>query len=511
MEKIIYVNIQDPQASDQNPGTDELPLKTISKAAEIAIENKKQNIGTKIIIYPGTYRESIKLEFSSRETDAPAIFEAKEKGSAIISGSDIWDGWKRQGNTDIYTNSWPYKWGLAPYPGGWERQVVLEPIVRRREMIFANGKLLEQVLSYQELKEGSFYVSEEEETAYVWIPSGTTIENTTIEVATRSSLFYMNGKRSVILRGLTFQHDNTPLQGSAVRVNGSSNILVEDCAFIWNNWGGFGFWVSQNVAARRNVANHNGAVGMTAWRVKNLLFEDNETSYNNWRGVRGGFTGWAAAGLKHLRVHDGIYRRHISAGNQARGFWLDSDNATILIEKAFLCKNLINGIFIEANQGPITIKDSIICHNQKDAGILTANSSNVVLENNILYGNGRSQIRVTGNIERSETNWETGEKMTLRVERWLLKNNAIVGKNRTQFPLETPDWKHFLGSLASGGNLWYNPENKRAFKIGGKGLDLSGWQSTTRQDLDSIFADPRFIDPDNNQFDLLPDSPLLGR
>ncbi|MGH8065936.1 MAG: right-handed parallel beta-helix repeat-containing protein, partial [Candidatus Entotheonellia bacterium] len=452
--KILYVNNQYPQASDQNPGTEDLPLKTINTAAGIARQNQMNNIGTKIVIYPGTYRERIDLSiYGPINKDVPIIFEGKEKGKVIVSGSDIWNGWMRQGNTDIYTHPWPYKWGLAPYPASWERNVVLKPIVRRREMIFVNGYALEQVISFEELKEGRFYVSEDDGIVYIWLSPGTNINKTIIEVAVRSGLFYAKGKRNIGLRGLTFQHDNTPLDGAAVQFVDSSNILVEDSRFLWNNWTGLALGVSQSVTARRNVANHNGGGGMATYKIKTLLFEDNETSYNNWRGAKGGFLGWAVAGIKNMRIRDGVYRRHKSVGNQTRGFWLDFDNANILIEAASWCDNLTNGIFIEASQGPITIRDSLICRNRK-YGIQTTNSSAVTLAGNTIRANGGSQIRVTGDVERAVTNWETGEQRRLKVEHWTLQENVIVGEDARQLLLDTPGWGHFLGSLASQSNGW---------------------------------------------------------
>jgi hypothetical protein len=92
------------------------------------------------VIAPGAYRDRIQLPMNGQETDAPIIIEAKEKGTVIVSGSNIWDGWQRRKNSAIYTHAWPYKWGLALYPPGWEGIVVLADIVRRREMIFVNGR-----------------------------------------------------------------------------------------------------------------------------------------------------------------------------------------------------------------------------------------------------------------------------------------------------------------------------------------------------------------------------------
>lgn len=332
------------------------------------------------------------------------------------------------------------------------------------------------------------------------------MESSVIEVATRSNLFDVEGKRNIVLRGLTFIHDNASVDDGAVTVANSSGILVEDCRFLWNNWHGLNFYASENVTVLRNVANHNGGSGMIASVMKNLVFEDNETSYNNWRGAWGKFYYWAVSGIKSLFIHDGIYRRHKSVGNQTNGFWIDTDNVNITIEDAFFCDNLTEGLTFEASQGPIILRKSIICYNRSNSGILAINSSNVTLESNIIYGNTGTQIKLSGIFERPVTNRRTGEEMMVKTQNWTFKNNIIVSKDSRELLIysdDSIDWKTFLNTLTSEGNLWYVPNRKNPFIIGNMSLDFDKWKSATGQDLDSTFADPRLKYP---KFGLLPDS-----
>lgn len=511
-DKIIYVNNRDPNASDENIGTEEKPLSTIARAAALGQKNNQNEISTNIVIYPGTYRESIRLEPYSKDTNAAIIFEAKQKGMAIISGSDVWTGWQREGNTNVYSHSWPYRWGLAPNP--WvQDKVTLDPIVRRREMIFADGKLLAQVLSMQELKTNSFYVDEEKVTVYVSLAPDTKIDDTVIEVASRSSLLKVDGKRNVTLRGLVFQHGNSPVGESAVAINGSSHILIEESKLQWNNWSGLEFRSTNNITLRRNTVSANGGSGITLWKVKTLLFEDNETSANNWRGAKGKFYGWAVAGVKSMRVHDGIYRRHRSTDNQTRGLWFDYDNVNIEIDSAFLCFNFTDGINLEANEGPITIRNSTICRNENGPGLVGSHTRNVRLDNNIIYGNGWTQIRIIGRVPRSSDNWENKQRMMLEIGDWTFKDNIIVGRSAKQLLLELDDvgTTPFVRTLIQEGNLWYNSENTRVFKLLGKDAEFSDWQQLTGRELKSMFADPRFVDGDSLKFDLLRNSPWKNK
>jgi len=515
IQAVIYVNNTHPLAADVNPGTQDLPVKTVSRAAVMAWEKNRKNLGVKILIAPGTYRESVDVW---QETDAPIVFEAQQKGKVAIAGSDVWRGWKRQGASNIYTHAWPYNWGLSELPAGWssdpEAQNARTPIVRRREMITLAGKFLTQVLSYAELVEGSFYVDEVKDTVYLWPPAAITMTPTTIaEVAVRPFTLLALQKKNLILRGIIFKHANSPFNANAVELGSSSNLLIEDCQFIWNNWGGVGVGSAHQVTVRRSSANYNGGIGMGAAFGKNFLFEDNETSGNNWRGVKGGYIGWSVAGLKHLFIHGAIYRRHRAVSNQTVGFWLDSDSSNILIDGAFLDRNLVFGMFIEANQGPITVTGSTVCHN-KGPGLLINNSENVTLQSNILYGNERTQLLLEGAppAGRPMDNWETGEQRLLVSRWWVLKDNEIVGKKANQLLIEvnlggatSPAWLAFKNSFTSSKNLWYNSAASQSFRIFGwsveaRNVDLNGWRASTGQDMDSTFAKPHFLDPDKHQF-----------
>lgn len=94
----IIVNNQHLEANDENDGTIEKPLKTISKAIE------KAKPGDIIHVYPGIYRESIKI-IKSGEKEKPIIIEGiKDKRGKIpiISGNEIiplkWEIYDREKN-----------------------------------------------------------------------------------------------------------------------------------------------------------------------------------------------------------------------------------------------------------------------------------------------------------------------------------------------------------------------------------------------------------------------------
>src|SRR5262249_16866123 len=239
----------------------------------------------------------------------------------------------------------------------------LQDIVRRREIVFVNGRLLRQVLAPAPLEEGTFSIDEAGRTIALWAPGGGDPNTATVEVAVRPTLFAGSGRANLTLSGLAFEHAATPVDDSAVTFDRMTNLLVQDTVFRWNNWGGLAIAQSAEVTALRNVAAHNGGRGIEAWRVRSLRFAGNDTSGNNWRGAWGHFTGWAAAGFKAMQIHGGTIDHHEARFNLAHGLWLDTDNEQVTISDGIWCGNLRNGGFVEASQGPITILRATSCRN----------------------------------------------------------------------------------------------------------------------------------------------------
>ena len=487
-DKVIYVNNQHQKANDSNKGDEnDAPVKSLSNAAELAMRNQEKGFSTKIIIYPGTYREQIKLDFRSRKKSPAIIFEAKENGTVIVSGSDVWTDWKVSKRDGVYAHPWPYKWGFMVGPTQLSEK--FKPIVRRREMIFVNDTPFDQVLSVGDLKKGAFYVSEDDSKIYLCLLSGQNISNARVEVAIRSDIFQITRGENIVVRGLRFQHDTTGMStsGGAVHFIHSKNILIEDCQITWNNWFGLRFTQVNNVTTRRNSANYNGGAGWVGWKIKDLLSEGDETSYNNWRGVKGNFLGWEIAGLKHLSVHDAIYKSFKAIANRTRGFWLDYDNSNIVIEEGCLGSNLMDGINLEASEGPITIKKSRIFRNDNYG--ITSDSSRVTLDGNTIYGNGNSQIKHAFANDRPVKNWETGEMLKIHGEDWTLRNN-IIASDLPAALFELSGGDHFFSGLVLDGNMWHKADRKDPFRVGKRFMNVKEWESVTPGQK-SAYADPK--------------------
>ena len=478
---VLHVNNQHLQASDSHSGEANLPYETVSAAIEQAIQNRENGLSTTIIIHPGLYRESLVMDLDSRAVDPLIALSAQTPGTVIISGSTVWIDWEPTNNPDIYSEPWPFKWGLATIPDGWEGNVAIDPLIRHREMVIVNNEPLFQVLHYEALHQGSFFISEEAEKIFIYPPTGVDLNTTLIEVAVRGPLLKIHGKSNLVVQGLTFQHSASGLQDAAVEISHGSHILVEDNQFLWNGWDGINFMDVHDLTTKRNLSTYNGGSGRTAAYLKDFLSEDDEASFNNRRGLQGNFLYWAVAGTKYLHVHNAIIRRHTAQGNHATGLWFDTDNENILIEDSRWCGNLKAGLFIEANQGPITVRDSSIYQND-EWGIRAISSKHVSLEGNEIYNNDGFQIQIPDALERTHENWETGELIRVDSVHWSFTGNTISGDISL---LESPTTGQFLTTLYSSNNLWHNPQTLFIVKMGTEYLQFAQWQELTEQDLNS--------------------------
>ena len=482
---------------DTNPGTSAKPVKTISRGASIASANHRNNIATTVTINPGTYREFVQISGVNPNVGAPVTFQASKIGSVIISGSDVWTDWRADSAAPgRFVHSWPYAWGTCSVPAGWPS---LKEIVLRREMVFVNGKLLVQVLSPDQLREGTFYIDDATKLVHIWPERVSDIAKAVVEVGVRPQLFESYQVPHLTVRGIVFQHANSCIstpQRSAVAIVGATDQLLEDSTIQWNNWTGLTLFNVTKSSARRVTVNNNGELGIDGFRIKDLTMEDVEASSNNWRGAWGQFLTWETGGAKFLFVHGGTFRNYKAVSNQGRGIWFDTDNADITLDQAYLAHNMVNGILLEANMGPFTITNSRICGNNQ-GGVVTNQSQSVALTGNVIFDNKVAQIAVYGGSgQRSGTNWETGEKFVSVAQKWSFFRNTIAGIDASQFLFAIHQSSTvFFNTLSSDNNTWYNAATANAFQFDTDGHSWSGdfshWRSVTNQDFKSTFGAPQ--------------------
>ena len=488
-----YIYVDEKTGSDANTGTSSQPLKTIQAAVVKAKANNLKSIGTKVLINPGIYREFVNIQASYKETQAPITIEAAQTGTAVIAGSDVLTNWSKDaGNSAVYDHSWMRNLGTCAVPSGWPAKV--SPVVLRTEMVFVNNVPLTEVMSFDQLREGTFYVNEADDVIHIWPSKYTNMSTAVVEAAVRPQTMAVSGRSNVVFRGLVFRHAASCINQHGATVGGSDNVLFDQVQAVWNNWGGLAISYSSNITVQNSVASHNGGVGFAGMTDKNAVYDSNESDYNNWRGAMGALYDWGMGGTKLMLMHNATVKNHYAYRNQAQGLWFDTDNKDITIENATLSENVLASLQLEANEGPILLTGSRLCSSGSGAHLI--NTEKLTMKGNTFYNNSgtnkwQGQIFLAGKPGGRQINdWETNQAYYLYTAGTVMSGNVLQDARAGQFVFATylsgNDWTRFADSLSSNNNHWYDASTKKAFKIpSGVLVDLASWQLETRADLAS--------------------------
>jgi hypothetical protein len=493
---VLYVDAQ--KGSDSNSGTSSSPLKSIQAAVNKANTNNQKKVGTKVIVNAGVYRETVNIDPVSNQSTVPLTIQAAVSGTAVISGANVLSNWATDPTfSSAYTTSWSPEVGTCAVPSGWPTG--FSPIALHTEMVFVNGNSLTQVLSYSQMRAGTFYVNEGSGSLHVWPAAGTNMQTAVVETATRQKTVSIVGRTNVVLRGLVLTHAASCIDSSGATVTSGSNVLIDSVQANWNNWGGLGVFSSSNITVQNSVASYNGGIGFQGCKGQNILFSFNESDYNNWRGAQAAFYEWGMGGTKFFQMRTTTVQDHFSYNNQAEGLWFDTDNKNITINNAILVGNETAALQIERNEGPVTLENSHLCSSGVGVNLLT--SEQVKIENNTFYNNGatnkyQAQIYLAGQAGGIViTDWQTGQSYDLFTKGLILTGNEFVdggtGQNVFGTYLSGSDWSDFANTLNAGNNVWYDPFVTTSFKVvNGHLVNLTGWQSTVGTDYSSKWAPP---------------------
>lgn len=499
-----FIYVDGTKGSDSNNGSKSSPLKTIGAAASMASSNNMSGIGSRVIINPGTYRESLVIYNSQRSTSLPITFQAATNGTVILSGSTLYTGWVKYGaNSNIYTNSWLNTWGtcsqltICPYQ---------QDIMMRQEMVAVNGVPLTQVLSLVQMQQGTFFVDEAAALVYIWPRNGTNMSTATVDVASEPTIVSVHDATNLVFRGLTFQYANSCRSHAAFDVRGnSSNILFDSDVFQWNNAQGLNIsYPTTNFTVQNSTGQHNGETGFQDEQTLYGWWQSDTASYNNWRGAQAAFYGCNTAGYHASLDHNDTVNGMTSSFNETWGIHWDTDNADFTASGLIASGNYLAGAFVEKSEGPINISGSYFCNQNNTAaqgGLALRNSEQVSINHSVLLNNFPGQIVVYGQAGGIQvTNWQTGVTTNLVTQNFTNSANVIQGNSTTQdlfydLYLGNSDWTNFQNTLSSSHNTWWNPVNAATEFIvptpkRNSQLDFTGWQGLTLKDLSSTFALP---------------------
>jgi hypothetical protein len=490
-----FVYVDATAGSDSNSGAQSAPFKTIQAAVNKANSLNQQGVGVKVIVNSGVYREAVSVG-NYKTTSATLTIQAAVAGKAIIAGSNVVTGWSQQ-NSTTWQAPWSYTTGFCAIPSGWP--TTYAPIIQRTEMVFVNGTPLSQVMSFNDMKPGTFFFSDAYQQMHIAPPAGTNMSTAVVEIAARPTTLSLNSRSNVALRGLVFQHAANCLNTTGTNINSSNNVLIDSVQASWNNWGGLGVYSSNNVTVQNSVASYNGGAGLLGNKDQNILYSSNESDYNNWRGAQGAFYDWAMGGAKLFQMRSTTVQNHFAYNNQAEGLWFDTDNQNVTVNNATLAGNVMAALQIERDEGPITVQNSHFCTSGQGINVLTA--PNLTITNNTFYNNSgtnkyQAEIFIAGQPGGIIINdYITGQAYDLFTTGTVLSGNSFQNASSGQLVFGTylsgTDWTQFASTLNAGNNTWYDPATANSFKIpNGKIVNLAGWQSAVQTDYTSVWQSP---------------------
>lgn len=425
--KTYYVDNMSAIADDNGPGDKARPFRTINKAAQIL------QPGERVIIAAGTYRECVRPARGGTDPAHMISYEAAPGAKVYIKGSEILkDGWQQETVSESFRaapgagiTAWRHDLTEALFPdaynpfalpsimGSWgwldTKTVDMGPFLRRRGLVFVDGKPLEPMEQLRELAmpklppvpdftvppvpqfgmparrrggpimqevggspDARFWVEYSGTAIHIRLASGTPADHL-IEITTRQHAFIpaQSGISFIRVKGITFQHAGNAYpfpQYGMISLAGGDHWILEDNTLEWANGVGLDIGSDGNSegaphtgasqVVRRNTFRYCGIEGIGGMGTTNTLVEDNLIEWCGWADAE---RGWEAAGAKFHRATNMLFRRNVIRHmRHANAVWWDVGNTNCRITKNIFADVLTVGaaVHMEMNPAP-NAKNSI--------------------------------------------------------------------------------------------------------------------------------------------------------
>jgi len=389
-----YVDAKHPNASDDNPGTEDKPWKTVVFAG------KTLKAGDKLTIKPGIYYGRVKLENSGVE-GKPIIIEGSSLGDVVISGDKAVKGWKRvKRNSRIWEASYTQK--LHSWP---PRNSKHSRFYVSSEPADLSMDGLPLFWSYDgECISGSWRVDKKAKRIYVRLPDDTDPNTHLMEVISDDygiDIPPRHGKRGdyVIIRNLVIRRFGRGLRlyGKHIQIE---NNIVEWCAYVGIQVGSR----TSNMVLKNTILQWNGNQG-TNMSPKGK-FINNRFLFNNWKLNS---PGWDAAGLKGCAFGlEGTIEGNEAAYNGAMGIWLDIYPMNTVVRNNIAHDNANAGLENEISDK--SIWSGNLSYRNK-MGFFLYGSSNIIFRDNVIADN---LIGIKYNFRRTRVPHDTKDMKLLQ-------------------------------------------------------------------------------------------------
>ena len=488
---------------DANSGTLDSPLKTISAAVN------KSVAGDTIWILTGTYRETINILRSGSDKGHSILIRAMPGSDVKIKGSDLIAGWV------IHSGSiWKKKgWGIN------SQQVFVDDLPLQQigktcpfHSRFYGGRALLPSAGegLADMKPGTFWYDQTATTLYVWPSDSSNPNKHQVEASVRNWII-VSSSNFIELHDLKFYHSNLTSQGltmGIVNIFGKS-WTVSNCTFTYGDFCGIHV-TGEDHRIINSTFNNNGILGISIngsdaahdWKPydrppQNILLDDNETSYNNYRLFN---KYWSGGGLKAIPSIKGItVLKHKASHNNGAGIWFDGLCKNITIDRCIVTDNTGNGIFYEiSDQASIT--SNLVIRNLH--GIYISASDDVAVLNNTVVNNWAGIVfHGMPRIEHPSLRNNKANNNIVSESHWV---DLVIYTNL-----------HTASGNTSDNNLFFRPDGTVKISwTNHSGYDVNftsieAFASAKGQDIHSLNDNPQWKSPESDNYELKDSSPAI--
>lgn len=540
--KVYHVATNHPKASDSNPGTEDLPFKTITKAASLV------QPGEKVLVHEGTYRECVSPQRSGNDNKSMIAFEAASNEKVVIKGSNVWKPtfrtceefktyhppltpkfWLAELDPELFKGYNPFLTNNMPaafmnYGRNWSPDEV-HKFQLRRGHLYMDGIDLEQVYSVMALAtstKNSFWVDDSAGFLCLkLIDDNDDPNNHSYEISVREQVFApdKSGVGYIRVSGFTMQHSADPVpipQRSLLSTNRGHHWIIENNSISFANASGIDIgnqsWYYRdktptgNHIIRKNTITDCGICGICGVHgVDDSLIEYNTIERVGTMDIEHIYE---CAGLKFHIPNNVLIRKNLFANiKSACGVWLDvmAKNCRICGNSFVNIETLLAGVYLELSRHDNLIDRNIFL-NMKDApnnnppkdgipggmGFSSDCSDHAIVENNF-FGNIQGHYATAFHLAQKERVM-FGRVGLARGER-CYSNLFAQCKKRILFS-RTED-------CFSDGNLFDSTNRFASYKIEfpapAATLDLEGWKTYFNLDQQGSEVPMKllFNEPDN--------------
>lgn len=473
--KVLVVDTESPNASDDNPGSIEKPFKTINAAAQ------KAQPGMTVLVREGLYRERV-IPLSGGTKESPIVYMGVDKEKVIIRGSEVLKGeWTKSSlgpeifelayAPEIFSeNPNPFLLSISVGPKDSNepaRPSTEEIMPFSLGQIFVNEKPLTQVQKLNDVSatQGSWIVSADGKTLYVNLPKNfSNPHDCQIELSVRNRIFAprKRGLKHIHVKGVTFEHcanQGAFPQGGAVSVRSGKNWVIEDNIIRYAKMIGIDCgsetWDTKNLkdtdekyknlmiggghTIQNNIITDNGLCGIAGWNHKGTKILGNILKRNNRLKIDGKIAKWEEWAAIKLHASDALIQGNLICDNEAFGIWIDHGHHKARIENNIIHNNQRAGIFFEYGAGKATVFNNVISGSRpygnfyKGFGVYTHDAADITVANNLFINNAGSAV-----LMRTITNRKYNGKPVYTSNQNIQNNLMINNGGFVKFPMDYP-------------------------------------------------------------------------